>query len=86
MRSNPRVDELEEARRTDAVREQAARIVEALSARDPRGGVDEVLSAASAARVDHLLDLMATVDLEEPFGWLRRKAGPRVGPPTCSIT
>ena len=63
--ANPRVDELEEARRALAVREHCE-IVEALLDRDYETA-RTALSAHLQRGADHLLDLMATVDLEEPL-------------------
>jgi DNA-binding GntR family transcriptional regulator len=62
--ANPRVDELEEARRAKAVREHCE-IVEALLDRDHETA-RTALSAHLQRGADHLLELMATVDLEEP--------------------
>jgi DNA-binding GntR family transcriptional regulator len=62
--ANPRVDELEEARRTEAVREHCE-IVQALLASALETARTSV-SAHLQRGADHLLELMATVDLEEP--------------------
>jgi DNA-binding GntR family transcriptional regulator len=62
--ANPRVDGLEGARRTEAVREHRE-IVDALLAGDPETA-RTALSAHLQRAADHLLELMATVDLEEP--------------------
>jgi DNA-binding GntR family transcriptional regulator len=62
--ANPRVDGLERARRTEAVREHRE-IVEALLVGDQETA-RTALSAHLQRAADHLLELMATVDLVEP--------------------